>query len=265
MPRLCNLDRFGASLADGPHGPGERHAPGRSVATGTKPPGPRRVERRELGGGHRADLDELESVRGERRDHPRAGSGIDVTGEAGHGRRVATGDRQRELEPTGRCDEAGDRPGHDGIEAERTPEQRGPREPDRHSIRDARQLRWQALDAGGQEPGPPGRRIRMPPSGSPRRFGHRARVRIDTEDERLGICQDLGQHGPAVAGPEVDDDPAVPPGQVEDLADVHLGDAPAGDGMHGWSMVHRRWPVPGGRPQSGILAAPHPPRRTASP
>jgi hypothetical protein len=106
-------------------------------------------------------------------------------------------------------------------------------------IGDTRQPRRQPLDAGGEEPGAPRGRIRVPPCYAARSLGHRPRIGVDAEDERLRIRQHLGQDGAAVAGPEIDDDPAMPPGQVEDLADVDLGDAPAGDGMHPGSMPQR--------------------------
>jgi len=69
-----------------------------------------------------------------------------------------------------------------------------------------------------------------------RRLGHRPGIGVDPQDERVRVGDDLGQDGAAVTRPEVDDDPAAPPGQVDDLPDVHLGDTPARDRTHPGSM-----------------------------
>jgi hypothetical protein len=76
--------------------------------------------------------------------------------------------------------------------------------------------------------------------GTPRGLGHRARVRVDPQDERVGLRRGHGEDGTAVAGAEVDDDPAMSPGQAGELADVDLGDAPAADDAHARSMPDDR-------------------------
>ncbi len=91
----------------------------------------------------------------------------------------------------------------------------------------------QSLDALGDEDDVGQAATSRPASRAARRVGHRPRVGVDGEDECLRVGGRRGERRPAVAGPEVDDDPPVPAGQVEDLADVRLGGAAADDGAHG--------------------------------
>jgi len=194
------------------------------------------VERGQVGGREDPRFLKLESVGGESRRHPGSYHLVDGAIDAGHGGRIATCCRYRELEPAARRHEPGDRCRDGNIETERATQQRAPREPHRHAVRETLELSRQTLDAGRKEPRPLvtgiGATARQPARG----LGHRPGIRVDPEDERVGVRDDLGQDGTPVTGPEVDDDPAMSPGLIDDLPDVHLGDAPADDRMHRRSM-----------------------------
>jgi hypothetical protein len=67
--------------------------------------------------------------------------------------------------------------------------------------------------------------------------GHRGGVRVDADHERVGLLGGRGEHGPAVAGAEVDRYAAVPAGEVYDLADVDLVEgAASNDAEHSPSL-----------------------------
>jgi hypothetical protein len=67
-----------------------------------------------------------------------------------------------------------------------------------------------------------------------RRLGHAGRVRVDPDDERVGPRRRRGEHGTAVAGPEVDGDARMARRELGDLADVDFEEAAAyDDSEHG--------------------------------
>ena len=65
-----------------------------------------------------------------------------------------------------------------------------------------------------------------------RRLGHRRGVGVDADDEGAGLRACPAEDRPTIAGPEVDDDPVGAGDPVAKLADVHLGDPPAGHDAH---------------------------------
>jgi hypothetical protein len=218
---------------------------------------------------------EREPVLGEGGCRPAEGRRVEVAVESGHSPRIATDDRQRELETTARCHETGDRGRDRGVEPERAAQQRAPREADRHAVGETIQLGRQPFHTGHQQPRPSRVRARawMSPGETPRRVGHRACIGVDAEHEGVRIREDLGQDGAAVTRPEVDDDPAVAPGLLNDLADVHLGDTSPRDRMHVPSMREPEslpWPRPEAHRRSigsdsSILTARRPTQEDARP
>ena len=56
---------------------------------------------------------------------------------------------------------------------------------------------------------------------------------VHAEDQAGGLRACPGEHGPAVAGTEIDDHPVGPGDQVRDLADVDVEDVAADHLSHG--------------------------------
>ena len=137
----------------------------------------------------------------------------------------------RHLQPSAGCDDrcdAGQRA------SDRDPAGPAASEPhgkdDRHEVGDASQRRTrERLDAGGQEE----RVAETAAVGASGGLGHRGRGGIETDDQGVGRGRGASQHGPAVAGAEVDDHPLGAGDPVGDLADVDVGGSAADDVSHG--------------------------------
>ena len=65
-----------------------------------------------------------------------------------------------------------------------------------------------------------------------RRIAHRRGIGVDADDEGRGLATSPLQDRPSVAGSEVDMDPVGGGDPLMELADVHLGDPPAGHDAH---------------------------------
>jgi hypothetical protein len=146
---------------------------------------------------------------------------------------VRWNDRGEHLDTAVGCDDVGDAAQHGPVQAQHAPEQRAPRERDRHERDDAGQRSGQRLGGPGEEQGVRQPSRRSGAVGSTGCLGHRRRVRIDADHQGVRLRVGARKHGSAVAGPEIDDHPIDSGDPLVELADVHLGDAPADDLSHG--------------------------------
>src|SRR5207237_4133579 len=104
---------------------------------------------------------------------------------AGH--LVAIGEGNRELEETVACDQGGEPLCDRGVEAKRAPQERAPRERNGHEIGDAAELYRKGLDTRGHEDRIRAAALRSRTGRATRRLGHRTRLRVDAEGERVGV------------------------------------------------------------------------------
>jgi hypothetical protein len=70
-------------------------------------------------------------------------------------------------------------------------------------------------------------------------------VRVDANGERRGIGTSCREDGAAVPGTEVDDGPAMSPGQCGQLADVNVDDPAASHDAHGAQYAPIKPAAPG--------------------
>jgi 5-(carboxyamino)imidazole ribonucleotide mutase len=145
---------------------------------------------------------------------------------------VASRDRQEGRDAGARPEERGDPECSGLVQGEGTAEKGTPRKEDRQLIRDADEFSRRPFRGSHYEEG-----IRQPTTGRPPRrtardLGHRGGIRIDSDDEGVGLRPRPGHDRPTVAGTEVDDDPARSGDPLSELADVHLGQASADHGPH---------------------------------
>ena len=129
-------------------------------------------------------------------------------------------------------EQRGDPAGSRVVEGEGTAEQRAPGKVDRQLIRDPEELERRSLRGRDDEERVGNAATRRRPRRPPRRLGHRRGVRVDSDDERLGLGPRPRHDRPTVAGAEVDDDPVGSGDPLSELADVHLCDAAAGHRTH---------------------------------
>ena len=170
----------------------------------------------------------------------------------GHARRPRR--RSSSCRPVRRGARSMSRPGGSRPSAPRSSEPHGKRTVTRSATPSKRPGAARRLRRGTGSLGAAARRFRC---GSTRGIGHRACVGVDGEDERGGVRGRCRKSRAAVAGAEVDDDPPMPAGQVEDLADVRLVRAAADDGAHGGILSDGQtcaggslWPF--GGPRAGV-------------
>ena len=123
------------------------------------------------------------------------------------------------------------------VERERAAQQRAPRERDRQLVCDARQLGGQALGGRDDEQRVRQAALRRGSCGTERRLGHRRGGRVDADDERAGLAPGARRGPPDRRRSEVDDDPVGAGDPMIELADVHLGDAPA-DHACAWPGIY---------------------------
>ena len=157
---------------------------------------------------------------------------------ASDGGAVPVDDREHDLQAPVRRDETRDSRRDRCVQAERAAEQRAPRESDRDAVGEAVESRRHVLDAGGDEHDVGVAAARRASRGAPGSLGHRPRIGVDGQDEGVPVRGGLGERRPAVTGADVDDDPPMPAGEVEDLADVRLVRAAADDRAHGPIVPH---------------------------
>ena len=149
---------------------------------------------------------------------------------------VARDDRHEHLDLTVAARQRGNAGQRVSVKTEDAPQQRAPREPDRHEIgAPGERGPWQVLDTGREK-----ERVGGTSAGrAPRCVGHRGRGRIDADHQRLRLRHGACEHGPAVAGADIHDHPVGPGDQVGQLPDVDLEAASADDLSHGVAVYTR--------------------------
>jgi hypothetical protein len=146
---------------------------------------------------------------------------------------IAILDRDRHLQGTRRCHEASDGGRGRSVQAQGAAQQRSPREADRDEVGESRQIVRQHLHPGRYEDGVRKTAlvwISSRPAGGLR---HGVGIGVDPDGQGRGIGGRCREDGAAVAGSQVDDGPAMSPGQSGQLADVDLDDPAAGHDAHG--------------------------------
>jgi len=131
------------------------------------------------------------------------------------------------------------------INRQGTAEERTPWKVDRQLVRDPKKLRREALRGRDDEEGVGPATSERGSRGAPGGLGHRRGVRVDTDDEGLGLGPGPRDDRPTVAGTEIDDDAAGAGKSLSELADVHLGQASADHCEHARNLHFIREPVSG--------------------
>jgi hypothetical protein len=207
--------------------------PGTSIAVDAQAACPARTEPVEIVRPERADVAQLEP-----QARIYAPDAVDISF-AERARRaiccdgVSRLDGDRHFEGTRGCHEASDGGAALVIQTKGSEKERSPREMDRHEVGKSGQLVRQRLHSGRNEHGVREAALLRVPSRSTGRLRHGPGVRIDADGERRGIGSRCREDGTAVPGSEVDDGPAMSPGQSGQLADVDVDDAAAGHDAHG--------------------------------
>jgi hypothetical protein len=118
------------------------------------------------------------------------------------------------------------------VQGQRPAQQRAPGEGDGQCVGTADELRRRVLGRRDDERGIRQAALARGSRGAAGRLDEPGRTGVEAEDEGRRLACGARQDGSAIPGPEVDVDPARA-GSFEELADVHLEDAPADDGAHG--------------------------------
>jgi len=114
------------------------------------------------------------------------------------------------------------------VGGQQAAQQRAPGEVDGDQVGQAVQRGGEGLGGRDHEPGVGQAAAVGPAGGPPGRLGHGGRAGVDPDHQPVRLGGGCRQHEPAVAGAEVEGDRPVAGGQVMELADVHVLDAPAG-------------------------------------
>jgi hypothetical protein len=191
----------------------------------------------DVGGGRRPGLGDVQApvgVRGGQGTQGRFVERLDA------GAAVTVGGRQQQRQGGAGAHDPG-QAGHDRrVGGQQATQQRAPREVDGDQVGAAVQLARQRLDGGHDEQG-----VGQPAAAgrggrAPRGHRHRRGAGVDADDQPVGTGRRGGEHVAPVAGPKVDGGRRVPGGQVGELADVHLAQAPAHNRPHGSSSFRCR-------------------------
>ena len=143
-----------------------------------------------------------------------------------------------------------------GIEPQAALEERAPGKPNGHELCGRGEHGRRGLCGGEDEADV--RATALPRrAGCPSRgFGHRGRIRIQAEHQRLWLQRRALEDGPAVPGPDVHRHPGGPSDEVGDLADIHLGDPAANDeASHALQDTTASGLSPAARRQTGARTA----------